>query len=260
LSCLSLFDSKMSEEFNLDEVLESALEDFEDDEKKQQKLIEVPQEIKSTTPPSVENKKEEVSTENNVSEGEIVDEVKKLMDSLSHGEFDKTLEEITKAIQKGEIPDFKDLNIDNIESLNEEMLEKFAEEFENKEEMQNIMTNMMSQLVSKDMLYEPMKEISTKYPEWLSTNKDKISVEEYKRYCKHAEYVEEICRVYENEPANTDKVVNLMQQMQEYGQPPLDMMKSLAPDLEFNEDGTPSTNSLPDLLQNSELANNCSVM
>jgi hypothetical protein len=46
------------------------------------------------------------------------------MESLSHGEFDKTLDELTKvrkfgllfilkAMENGEIPDFKDLNLDN---------------------------------------------------------------------------------------------------------------------------------------------------
>jgi len=182
------------------------------------------------------------------------------MESLSHGEFDKTLEEITKALESGEMPDFKDLNLDNFEGLNEEALEKLVEEFEKKPEMQDMMTSMMSQLVSKDMLYEPMKEISLKYPEWLATNKDKVSKEEYTRYCKHSECVKKICKVYEDEPNNTDKVVHLMQELQELGQPPLDMIKALAPDLELTEEGLPSANMLPELLQNSELAKTCSVM
>jgi len=231
--------------------------------RKKRKKAENKSEKNSSNNQSAEHMKEEnksPSITNVPTEEEMADEVKKLIDSLSHGEFDKTLEEITKAMENGEMPDFKDLNLDNFDGINEEMLEKIAEEFEKKPEMQNIMTDMMKNLVSKDWLYEPMKEISLKYPEWLGSNKGKISEAEYIRYCKHAECVNKICKVYEDEPSNTDKVVSLMQEMQELGQPPLDMIKSLAPGLEFSEDGLPNTNMLPELLQNSELAKSCCVM
>jgi len=247
-------------DFNLDEVLESALEDFEEDDKKQNEEKKKQIETKSTTNEKSAEQKQEEDNSKEPHEEEMVDEVKKLMESLSHGEFDKTLEDITKAIEKGEIPEFNDLNLENFGGLNDQMLEKLAEEFENKPEMKDIMANMMSQLVSKDMLYEPMKEISQKYPQWLLDNKEKVSPEEYQRYTKHAEMVRQICNVYENDPDNTDKVVELMQTMQDLGQPPLDMIQSLAPDLELNEDGFPASNVLPDLLQNSELAKNCSIM
>jgi len=247
----------MSEDFNLDEVLESALEDFEEDEKKQENKKKE-SENKSSLNKQSDNLKGEEDKSNVSLKNE--EEVKKLMESLTSEEFDKTLEEITKAMANGDIPDFKDLNLENFDGLNEEMLEKLAEEIENKPEMHDIMNNMMSQLVSKDILYEPMKEISVKYPEWLSTNRDKISEEEYNRYCKHAKCVSEICLVYEKEPNNTDKVVALMQQMQNLGQPPLEMIQSLAPELELTEEGLPSPNMMPELLQNSELAKSCSIM
>ena len=43
--------------------------------------------------------------------------------------------------------------------------------------MDSIVETMMKQLLSKEILYEPMKDIVEKYPKWLEDNKSKISKE-----------------------------------------------------------------------------------
>jgi hypothetical protein len=45
--------------------------------------------------------------------------------------------------------------------------------------------------------------------------------------------------VYETEPDNYPRLMELMSDIQEYGQPPAEIIKELAPGLEFNEDGMP---------------------
>ena len=45
--------------------------------------------------------------------------------------------------------------------------------------------------------------------------------------------------VYENEPKNNVKLVQLMQQVQEYGQPPPEIIQEIAPGLEVDEEGVP---------------------
>ena len=49
----------------------------------------------------------------------------------------------------------------------------------------------------------------------------------------------EICDTYEKEPDNTDKVVELMQRMQECGQPPAEIVKELGGGVELDENGMP---------------------
>jgi peroxin-19 len=44
-----------------------------------------------------------------------------------------------------------------------------------------VVDGMMQQLVSKDIMYEPMKQVTEKFPLWLEKNKDVLSEEEYKK-------------------------------------------------------------------------------
>ncbi|KAJ3213530.1 hypothetical protein HK099_007352 [Clydaea vesicula] len=100
---------------------------------------------------------------------------------------------------------------------------------------------MLQNFISRDLLFEPMKELSLKYPDWLKNNSSKISIEEKKRYTSQAEIITKIVKVY-----NTTKVPNgepdeeeskiitdLMQQMQEYGNPPQELMPEIN-DLDLN--------------------------
>jgi peroxin-19 len=45
--------------------------------------------------------------------------------------------------------------------------------------------------------------------------------------------------VYETEPTNTGKLMNLMQNVQAYGQPPREIIQEIAPGLEMDADGMP---------------------
>src|SRR5947209_2098170 len=101
-------------------------------------------------------------------------------------------------------------------------------------EFQNILEGVMEQLTSKDILYEPIKDLAQKvgfipiflndmiffltltcedvfsefpdtrnrramdhkYPQWLKENKNKVSQEEYARYKNQSEYVQKIVAHY----------------------------------------------------------------
>ncbi|KAF9168128.1 Peroxisome chaperone and import receptor [Actinomortierella ambigua] len=119
-------------------------------------------------------------------------------------------------------------------------------------DFQNVLEGMMEQLMSKDILYEPMQDLAQKYPKWLEDNKSKISEEEYTRYEKQYQYVKEIVEFFER-PDFDDKsetqaksVIELMQGMQDCGQPPADILDELAPGLEMGPDGTPNIPEMPD--------------
>ncbi|KAG0570280.1 hypothetical protein M758_6G144800 [Ceratodon purpureus] len=141
-------------------------------------------------------------------------------------------------------------------------MESFVKQFEalgGSQDMQGLMDTMMQQLLSKEVLYEPMKEIGERYPEWLESHKSELSSEDTARYTKQYDFIKQLCHAYETTPGDFKKIVDLMQNMQECGQPPPDIVRELAPGLELGEDGLPM---LPDITGVDPLGGpgNCSIM
>ncbi|PHU28473.1 Peroxisome biogenesis protein 19-1 [Capsicum chinense] len=91
--------------------------------------------------------------------------------------------------------------------------------------MESILETMMQQLLSKEILHEPMKEIEERYPKWLEDNKVN----------------------------NFNNIVELMQKMQECGQPPNDIVHELAPDFDISSFEQLS----PEMLEGQQ---NCCIM
>jgi peroxin-19 len=111
---------------------------------------------------------------------------------------------------------------------------------------------MMEQLMSKDLMYEPIKQFATSFPPWLEERRDNMPKEEYSKYvfhpvfgigyiglpahslthslarplprcCPHhsrrrkqCECFKMIVNAYDTEPENTSKIMALMQENQEY--------------------------------------------
>ena len=99
--------------------------------------------------------------------------------------------------------------------------------------MESIVETMMQQLLSKEILHDPMKEIGERYPRWLEDHKASLSTEDYMRYSHQYELIKDLNEVYENDSTNFNKIVELMQKMQECGQPPSDIVQELAPDFDL---------------------------
>ncbi|XP_011070126.1 peroxisome biogenesis protein 19-2 [Sesamum indicum] len=136
------------------------------------------------------------------------------------------------------------------------MMEEWVKQFEElagSQDMESIVETMMQQLLSKEILHEPMKEIGERYPLWLEDNKAKLTDEEYARYTHQYELIKELNQVYETDPSNFNKIVELMQKMQECGQPPNDIVQELAPDFDLSTLGQLS----PEMLESQQ---NCCIM
>ena len=86
---------------------------------------------------------------------------------------------------------------------------------------------IMRQLLSKDVLYEPMKEIGAKYPEYLQSEGALLSEEEVSRYQAQQRYIGKICAVYESGEDRFDELMELLQGMQGCGNPPEAIMEEL---------------------------------
>ncbi|KAF9391265.1 Peroxisome chaperone and import receptor [Podila verticillata] len=140
---------------------------------------------------------------------------------------------------------------DSEEALMAEMM-KQMEGMAEGGDFQNVLEGMMEQLMSKDILYEPMLDLQQKYPQWLQDNKGEISESEYARYEKQYGYVKDIVAFFDK-PEFDDKsdtqaksVIELMQNMQDCGQPPADILDELAPGLEMGADGVPKMPDMPE--------------
>ncbi|XP_051193453.1 peroxisome biogenesis protein 19-1 [Lolium perenne] len=138
------------------------------------------------------------------------------------------------------------------EAMMEDFVKQF-QEFAGAQDMDSIVETMMKQLLSKEILHEPMKDIVEKYPQWLEDNKSKISKEDFERYSNQLELMLKLNEVYEHEPENMSKIFEIMQNMQECGQPPSDLVQDIVPDLDLSKLGQLS----PEMLESGE---NCCIM
>ncbi|KAF0685728.1 Aste57867_22427 [Aphanomyces stellatus] len=149
----------------------------------------------------------------------------------------RTLESMAKAAE-----DMEGMDTNKAEEMGEEMMQEMMKQFEQmgeKNDFQGLVDGMMQQLLSKDVMYDPMKQICEKYPEWLAEKEAHLSKEDYQRYGKQYQYFQQILAVYETEPDNYARLSELMQEMQECGQPPSEIVKELAPGLQFDDEGMP---------------------
>jgi len=98
------------------------------------------------------------------------------------------------------------------------------------------MQGMMDSLLSKELLYPSLIEIKNKYPAWLLQNPTHSNID---RYRNQSRVVEKLCEQFESEREDdseqvkkkrTNSVIDLMQQMQEIGHPPEDMMEGVVGD------------------------------
>ncbi|PCH37145.1 Pex19-domain-containing protein [Wolfiporia cocos MD-104 SS10] len=116
---------------------------------------------------------------------------------------------------------------------------------ESEEELQKLLEGMMTQLMSKEILYEPLKELHDKFPAYLKDNADKISADDKKRYDSQYTVVGKIITIFEDptySDENTEKgtqIVTLMSEMQGYGSPPAEIMGPMPPGLDLGPDGMP---------------------
>lgn len=89
----------------------------------------------------------------------------------------------------------------------------------NDEDFSKMLMGMMEQLTNKEILYEPMKELDDKFPDWLKENGDKIKKADKERYLTQQTLVREIVGKFEESgysdesPACREYIVERMQKV-----------------------------------------------
>lgn len=89
----------------------------------------------------------------------------------------------------------------------------------NEEEFSNMLSGIMEQLTNKEILYEPMKELNEKFPEWIEKNRDKVSQVDLARYEEQQRVVKDIVLKFEettysdSNTADREYIVDRMQKV-----------------------------------------------
>ncbi|KJA18282.1 hypothetical protein HYPSUDRAFT_45460 [Hypholoma sublateritium FD-334 SS-4] len=105
-------------------------------------------------------------------------------------------------------------------------------------ELAGFLETMMGQLMSKEVLYEPLKELADGFPTYLEKPPAPLSTEDRTRYENQFACVKKVIAIFEAstyDDANAEcskQVVDLMGEMQSYGTPPTELMGVLPPGLE----------------------------
>ena len=165
--------------------------------------------------------------------------------------------------EEGAIPTLG--GVDHENNLIPEALKKILEGGQSESELEQMIETMVQQLMTKDIMYEPMKEAcekvpifraqvhlqieqaviwlsywvcllfvrSMKYPAWLDANRSspKYTTEQMQQYEKQYVLLKKLLVVYDSTPDDFQQVFALMEEISQCGQPPSDLVQ-----VKFNHD------------------------
>jgi peroxin-19 len=103
------------------------------------------------------------------------------------------------------------------------------------DELSSLFLKMMQELTKKDVLYEPMRDLNAKYPDYLRENRGKLKREDAERYEKQVVVVREIVSEFEGrgysdeDEGCRERIWEKMQTMQELGAPPEELVQGPMP-------------------------------
>lgn len=95
----------------------------------------------------------------------------------------RLLSDMAKA-SSDDIPNTDEINGSRMEAMGEEMMESMMKElsaFGSSGDADDVVDGMMKQLLSKDLIYDPMKQVCDRFPAWLAESKAHLSEEEYQK-------------------------------------------------------------------------------
>jgi len=243
------------EEENINELLDNALQDFtrvSKSSKKTKGKVGSKENVvnsKEKVPATLTEEQllsmftEAVQSNQNSSINDEIEKLSKLSVEESDALIKKKLNETINQMNSSSDAPSKDELKDLLSNLGGAMPDPGS--FEN---LLPMMEGMMQSLLSKDLLYPPMKELAEKFPDWLADNRNKVSKEEFLNYNKQFDLTKKICILFEDEKLDEteaekkkrfDMVMELMQEMQNLGHPPKDLVGENSPGFPMDAYGNP---------------------
>jgi peroxin-19 len=124
------------------------------------------------------------------------------------------------------VKDINDGNGPNMEGMPQEAIMKMLEGFAGDGDGAGMLEEMMSGLMSKEYMYQPMQDLEGKMKQYLTEHKSTLNDDEKARYTGMHDCLLEILAVYDSAEAdsNNSQVMDLLQKMQTYGDPPQELI------------------------------------
>ncbi|KAJ9114625.1 hypothetical protein QFC22_005498 [Naganishia vaughanmartiniae] len=107
------------------------------------------------------------------------------------------------------------------------------------EDFSGLLDGMMKQLMTREILEEPLVELSEKYPPYLLAHKSSLPAAQYDKYAEQSGIVTRIVEIFGKEGYSDDdsamrsEVTTLMTKMQDLGSPPDEIMGDMPEGLDF---------------------------
>jgi peroxin-19 len=87
-----------------------------------------------------------------------------------------------------------------------------------------IFCQVVQSMLTQEALLSPLKERDSQYNRFLRTRGASLPPSDLAQYKGQHRIVQDLCRVLESDPHNVSRVLNLMQALQDAGEPPLEML------------------------------------
>ncbi|KAH9473207.1 hypothetical protein Pst134EA_000282 [Puccinia striiformis f. sp. tritici] len=165
-----------------------------------------------------------------------------LTDSSNHIPSDANDVETTK--------NFQEAIQETMEKLKQSDNSAKAKSDEN--QLQTILQSFMEELMSKEIMYEPLKDMNRLFPDWITENRAKLSKEDLNRYETQSQIIEQVISKFEDPKWDLEEksggenfnirqkeVIDLLTKMQDCGPPPKEILGDMPAGV-FGEDGLPN--------------------
>ena len=133
----------------------------------------------------------------------------------------KTMERMQTSGDQASATVASDESDDMISQMLKDMQSDGLDGVDGEEGFSKMLMSMMEQLTNKEILYEPMKELNDKFPEWMRKNKDTVKKDDLQRYENQQRLVTEIVAKFDekgysdSKAADRQYIVERMQQVRQ---------------------------------------------
>lgn len=193
-------------------------------------------------------------------ETDLNDKIKDFMSSFNQngavGALDETFLDTIKDLTEGaqNIPEMSPEELEGMFSnfgLSESSNDAESDQLP---ELMPLMHNVMQKLMSKDLLYPSLKEIVDKYPDWLAEKQSSLKPKEYESYSQQYNLMKLVCDEFEKEGDDSEavkkerfeKVLMLMQKIQNCGNPPKELVADMGQNVPLDEHGNLQIPGIPE--------------
>lgn len=134
----------------------------------------------------------------------------------------KTMERMQTSGEQASAAAASDDTDDILERMLKEMHSGGLDGAGGEEDFSKMLMSMMEQLTNKEILYEPMKELHNKFPEWMNKNRNSVTQDNLRRYEDQQRLVREIVAKFDEKAYSDSKAADrqyIVERMQQVSQP-----------------------------------------